>query len=307
MNAGDAFRLELARGRAGRSLSQSARVFAANGIPVFPCVPGGKRPAIARGFHSASTNTERVSQWWRAIPTANIGMPTGAASGLVVIDVDVHNNVNGYAELDRAQQEGLLTGWIAAVRTPSGGLHLYFPASDGSSQRSWQSARAGIDFRGDGGYIILPPSTRMVDGNKSHYATLQTAPVAGSTLDAQQLRNFLGPPRRINVPSSGAATMATADVARLAAWVSRLQEGERNHGLFWAACKLAEQRFSSGEALDALSPAGDTAGLSEREINTTIRSAYRTVHGPPSQRLPANAQATPAHRSRTGADSRNLA
>lgn len=306
MNAGDVFRLALARGCAGDSLSQSARVFAANDIPVFPCAPGGKRPAVARGFHSASTSTERVSQWWSTMPTANIGMPTGAASGLVVVDVDIHDSVNGYAALGRAQQEGLLNGWIAAVRTASGGLHLYFPAGGDSHQNSWQSARAGIDFRGDGGYIILPPSTRIIDGDKRNYSISQVAPGAGSALDARRLRDFLDPPRRSKFPSSGAATMATADVARLVAWVSRLQEGERNHGLFWAACKLAEQRLSAGEAFDALVPAGDTAGLSEREIKTTIRSAYRTVQGPPSQRSLVNARATPAYRSQAGAESRNL-
>lgn len=307
MNAGDAFRLALARGRPGDSLSQSARAFAANGLPVFPCAPGGKRPAIARGFHSASTSAECVSQWWRRIPTANIGMPTGAASGLVVVDVDVHDSVNGYAALDRARQEGLLNGWIAAVRTASGGLHLYFPAIDGSNQRSWQSARAGIDFRGDGGYIILPPSTRVIDGDKRNYTISHVAPGAGSALDARRLRDFLDPPHRRNAPSSRAATMATADVARLVAWVSRLQEGERNHGLFWAACKLAEQRFSTGEALDVLVRAGETAGLSKREVSTTVRSAYRTVHGASSQQSAKSPEATPAHSSRTGADSRSLA
>lgn len=307
MSAGDAFKLALDRGGAGTSLGRSAHAFAANGIPVFPCAPGGKRPAIARGFHSASTSTERVSQWWRTMPTANIGMPTGTASGLVVVDVDVHDNVNGYLALDRAQQEGLLDGWIAAVRTASGGLHLYFPASDGSSQRSWQSARTGIDFRGDGGYIILPPSTRMIDGSKRNYAISQVAPGAGRALDAQQLRDLLDPPRHTNVPSTGTAAMATADVARLVAWVSRLQEGERNHGLFWAACKLAEQRFSTGEALDVLVRAGETAGLSKREVSTTVRSAYRTVHGASSQQSAKSPEATPAHSSRTGADSRSLA
>src|SRR5690606_39002270 len=137
-----------------------------------------------------------------------IGMPTGAASGLVVVDVDVHDSVNGYAALDRAQQEGLLNGWIAAVRTASGGLHLYFPAGGDSNQKSWQSARAGIDFRGDGGYIILPPSTRVIDGDKRNYTISHVAPGAGSALDARRLRDFLDPPHHSKAPSSRAATMA---------------------------------------------------------------------------------------------------
>jgi hypothetical protein len=57
----------------------------------------------------------------------------------------------------------------------------------------------------------------------------------------------------------------------------RDQEGERNHGLFWAACKMAEQMVPNSEALDALSAAAEQAGLSQREAATTVRSAYRAV------------------------------
>src|SRR5690625_5610860 len=70
-----------------------------------------------------------------------------------------------------------------------------------------------------------------------------------------------------------------ADVSRLAKWVSRRQEGERNHGLFWAACKFAENHVAPTAALAVLTAAAGHAGLSEREAVTTIRSAYRAVHG----------------------------
>ena len=53
----------------------------------------------------------------------------------------------------------------AAVRSASGGAHFYFPSDPDRPQRSWQAARAGIDFRGDGGYIMLPPSRNR----KGHY------------------------------------------------------------------------------------------------------------------------------------------
>lgn len=307
MSVADSFVQVLDRMGHEEALGRSALALAASGIPVFPCVSGGKRPAVAGGFHAASAEAGVVRPWWTAMPTANIGMPTGAASGLVVVDVDVHGAVDGYTALERARREGLVNGWVAAVETPSGGLHLYFPARGNTDQRSWQSARAGIDFRGDGGYIILPPSVRTIDGEGRRYKTLKTARGSGHPLDAQRLRDFLDPPRRSAGSRGAASEMASADVIRLASWVSRLQEGERNHGVFWAACKMAEKDVPTGEALDALTAAGASAGLSEREVTTTVRSAFRSVHGPSAQCLPVGAPTAPPHRPQPVTDSRALA
>src|SRR5690606_3530722 len=129
------------------------------------------------------------------MPTANIGMPRGAVAGLVVVDVDVHGTHDGYEALVRGARGGLEDGYVAAVELASGGLHLSFPARGNTDQRSWQSARAGIDFRGDGGYIILPPSVRTIDGEARRYKTLRLAHGSGHPLDAQRLRDFLDPPR----------------------------------------------------------------------------------------------------------------
>ena len=67
------------------------------------------------------------------------------------------------------------------------------------------------------------------------------------------------------------------DGRRLAAWVAGRGEGERNRGLFWAACRLAENGVPAADALDALGAAAQSAGLGDREITTTVRSAYRAI------------------------------
>ena len=67
-------------------------------------------------------------------------------------------------------------------------------------------------------------------------------------------------------------------MSRLAAWVAARGEGERNRGLFWAACRLAENGLPPSDAFDVLTAAAGHAGLAEREIVATVRSAYRTVH-----------------------------
>ena len=64
---------------------------------------------------------------------------------------------------------------------------------------------------------------------------------------------------------------------RLGQWVAALGEGERNRGLFWAACRLAENNTAVGDTLAVLGPAAAHAGLGVREISTTIRSAYRAT------------------------------
>ncbi|WP_416371715.1 primase alpha helix C-terminal domain-containing protein [Leucobacter sp. UCD-THU] len=163
----------------------------------------------------------------------------------------------------------------------------------GGEQRSWQSAGSGIDFRGDGGYIIVPPSARMVGNRLEHYSVENVNLGATCSLDAGQLRGFLDPKQ--DQPRRPLTADRPLDVERLAAWVSRLQEGERNQGLFWAACKMAENDISPNTALDALAVSGGNAGLTEREVTTTVRSAYRTVHGAPA-RQPSDTALSPSDR-----------
>jgi len=270
-----AFAAALSRMTESWPLSAAAPEFAAAAVPVFPCLPGGKRPSAEHGLLDATTDPGQVEAWWKQTPTANIGLPTGAASGVVVVDIDVHGPVDGYEAFARADWAGLVDGWEFLVRSPSGGMHAYFPAIPEAEQRSWQAARAGIDFRGDGGYIIAPPSRQFIKSNEIRYLvnTINTGPA--TSLDADRLRDFLDPRPPGRPPSRGVAR--EADVSRLAAWVATRGEGERNRGLFWAACRLAESGVPASDGLDVLSAAASEAGLGEREIATTVRSAYRTA------------------------------
>ena len=261
------------------NLGVAARSLAGAGVPVFPCVVEGKRPLTRRGFLDASSDPEQVAAWWSRTPNANIGIPTGAASGVVVVDVDVHGPHDGRAAYQRATDAGLVDGAGLLARTPTGGTHVYFPATPGKEQRSWQAADVGVDFRGDGGYIIAPPSRRIIDGNVRLYEVADIAAHSVGTVDAARLRDFLDP--HPVAPSRAEGTSVAVDGKRLAAWVAGRGEGERNRGLFWAACRLAENGVSPGDALDALGAAAQSAGLGDREITTTVRSAYRATQPAP--------------------------
>ncbi|WP_240801707.1 bifunctional DNA primase/polymerase [Streptomyces sp. A1136] len=149
------------------------------------------------GFHAATTDLRTVREWWQTEPDFGIGVACGAA-GLVVIDVDAHSAplpdrqrlLPGIAIDDRVDLTGLRSGFdtlalLAAhrsrpnpcedastlrVRTPSGGMHIWYRApkdgprfrcSSGSSSRvalAWQ-----VDVRAIGGYIVAP-STRTSAG-----------------------------------------------------------------------------------------------------------------------------------------------
>ncbi|MBN6750030.1 bifunctional DNA primase/polymerase [Micrococcus luteus] len=268
-------------------LAAAARTLAAAGVPVFPCEPDGKRPLTRRGFLDATSNPRQVAAWWSRTPDANIGLPTGAPSGVVVVDVDVHGPADGRAAWRRASEAGLVGGAGLLVRTPTGGAHAYFPATAGTEQRSWQAAGAGVDFRGDGGYIIAPPSRRTIDGTMLRYEIADIATHAVGPVDAARLRDFLDP-RPAPPPRNDRGAVAV-DAERLASWVAGRGEGERNRGLFWAACRLAENGTPPADALGVLGPAAAQAGLSEREIAATVRSAYRATQPAPEASHSANA------------------
>ncbi|HXH78397.1 bifunctional DNA primase/polymerase [Nocardioides sp.] len=270
------------------TLAAAALRYANLGIPVFPCVPGAKQPLTPNGFHDAATDPKAVQQWWHRTPEANIGLPTGAATGVLVVDVDVHEAGSGYGAFEQARTRGLAESWAWLVRTPSGGLHAYYPPTS-DKQPCWQSPRSHIDFRGDGGYVIAPPSRIEIGGAPTAYEVIAVANHAPTPLDAARLRRFLDPPRRMPQPHGPATEIGTSP-ARLAAWVARLPEGNRNGGLFWAACEAAKGRHPIEVAMATIGTGAKQAGLPESEIESTICSAYRIASRTPAVSRPGSAR-----------------
>lgn len=259
----------------------AAARLAAQGLPVLPLAVGGKRPLTRHGLTDASTDPAVVAAWWRRWPWANVGMTTGGA-GFDVVDIDRRGQVSGFGAAGSARTAGVLHDPLLVVATPSQGVHLYYPAVPGRPQRSWSRPRAKVDFRGTGGYVLVPPST-IGDGRYRIIAT-SGRPVP---VDATRLRDHLTPPpsrqapRRVG-PANGRAGGAAE---RLADWLRGSQEGNRNNALFWAACRCAEARVDPGEAERVLGGAAGDAGLDPREIAATIRSAYRSARpSPPAPR-----------------------
>jgi len=126
--------------------------YAEQGFPVFPCKPKDKAPLTKHGYKDATTDADIICHWWKRSPNALIAMPTGPVSGIAVLDLDNKNGKDGFAAVpDWEQRTPVIT------RTRSGGAHLYFQAA-GAPRCSESEIAPGVDTRGEGGYVIVPPS-----------------------------------------------------------------------------------------------------------------------------------------------------
>ena len=141
----------------GPTLLGAALAYARRGVPVFPCEPGGKRPLTYNGFWDATTQERRIKAWWGRWPQANVGVPTGRRSGLLVLDVDPRDG--GPESLARLEQDNGPLPETARARTGGGGTHVFFRYPAGETVRNSAGALgAGLDVRGEGGYVVVPPS-----------------------------------------------------------------------------------------------------------------------------------------------------
>ena len=152
---------------------RAAPEYAQHGWAVFPCYSigdggqcscgdpdcgsPGKHPRTKRGHLEATTDEDVIRGWWDAWPDANIGMATGSASGIDVLDVDPrHNGDNTLAELET--EHGRLPDTIEQL-TGGGGRHIVFAHQAGL--RCKAPLAPGLDVRGDGGYVVLTPSNHV--------------------------------------------------------------------------------------------------------------------------------------------------
>lgn len=136
---------------------EAALAYAAHGWPVFPVAPRAKRPLTEHGKDDASADRERVVKWWKRWPDAGVAIATGQVSGLAVVDVDPRNGGDDGIE-DLEAKHGRLPD-SPVVLTGAGGTHSYFGHPGGEVPcRSNLGGFRGVDLKGDGGYVVAPPS-----------------------------------------------------------------------------------------------------------------------------------------------------
>jgi hypothetical protein len=231
--------------------------YAQRGWPVFPCHAGGKAPLTVHGFKDATTDAEVIHRWWGRWPAANVAIATGKP-GPDVLDVDQREDGSGFAALNELNRAGLTAGVHMIMHTPSGGLHAYFT---GTGQRCGSLPRLHLDFKAAGGYVIAPPSA-LADGRAWRLAQFRDGSEA---VDWAACKALLDP------PSLTPRWPGRVALDGLATWVERQPEGNRNAGLFWAACRAVE----GGQDPWPLAVAAVQAGLARAEAFRTVTSAVR--------------------------------
>ena len=130
---------------------ESAIYYASQGWQVFPLQPRKKEPMTHNGFYSGTIDVQQIQQWWTQSPTANIGIRTGAESGVTVIDIDGKEGRASYTEV----QDIFPQTPTRVIKTPNG-WHLYFQYNP-----QWKTKVKildKVDIRNDGGYVVAPPS-----------------------------------------------------------------------------------------------------------------------------------------------------
>jgi len=247
-----------------------ALAYAERGWPVFPCLPGRKAPATARGYLDATTDPVRIRAWFARRPGLNLAVATGAP-GPDILDIDKHGEAgDGFPALSRLNNACLLDSSTGTVRTPSGGLHLYFT---GSTQRSGHLPARHIDFLSKGAYALAPPS--QIDGVPYQHATGLAK--SGPALDWPAVVRLLEPTREHPRPAPHPAP--DQRIESLARWLADQPEGNRNNGLFWAANRALEADPAAD--LSPLAAAARQARLDDPEITKTLNSARRTTTAAP--------------------------
>ena len=122
------------------------------GLSVIPCRLDKKAYFSWKEFQQRRATPDEISSWWQTWPDAMVGIVTGQISDLLVVDCDTQQGFDAIQQLLPDSLE------IPIALTPRGGWHLYFRYPEGGNLTVGAGVMPGVDFRGQGGYVIVPPS-----------------------------------------------------------------------------------------------------------------------------------------------------
>jgi hypothetical protein len=205
------------------TFGQAALECGRSGWPVFPCEARGKKPLTPHGLKDATTDEEKIRAWWTQWPDANIGHRTGQQ---VVLDVD---GPEGESALTELQAKHSLLPETLSARTGKG-RHLYFAANGTRVRNSAGKLGPHLDIRGEGGYVIVPPSIHE-SGNRYEWVNKAKAAILPTWVAAL-----------VAEPASPQARATSAD--------AKIPEGQRNEHLASLAGSM-RRRGMSQAAIEA--------------------------------------------------------
>jgi hypothetical protein len=228
------------------ALIDAVREMTALGLAVHPLRTGRKEPALRDWPARATACPEEAVRLFRAHPGCNLGIATGARSGVFVLDIDRKSGVDGLTTLVGLEERcgHLPATWL--TETQSGGLHQWFALPLDRRIGNRVSFAPGLDIRGEGGFVVAPPS--VVGDRPYRWAS---PPSRAALSEAPQwLLDLAAPPpppksQRPSTAFSGASTghlvgYVASAVEREAHAVAHAPRGLRNPRLFLAAARLGE-------------------------------------------------------------------
>lgn len=256
-------------------LAEAALYYALDGYKVLPLEPRGKRPLfrLANGVKHATTDPETVAEWWRLEPEANIGLVV--PDGHAVIDVDTRNTTGTPAQLYRKlrQRLGTLPATMTAL-TGSGNsaAHLWFRLPVEAEDTVGAIDRA-IEVKHAGQYLVAPPSIHR-SGNRYQWTAYQVPALLPQQALAEITRRY---PEAAPIPRPRPRRYP----AGLITWAAEAAVGERDQRLFNVACRLLEDGHPAAVIADLAEAVSKrnrgSIGLPDRQINSTINSAYKRI------------------------------
>lgn len=229
------------------------------------CNSPAKHPRTSDGFKSATKDSEKINQWWTQHPCANIGVATGATSGFFALDIDPKNGGDeSFRKL--IAEHGELPTTVLSL-TGGDGQHYLFQYPPDTKIPNKTNLRQGIDIRGDGGYIVVPPSNH-ISGGTYRWAENKSPNDIALVQAPQWLLNLI-----TQRDSTKANNFSSSDV---------IAEGGRNSSLTSIAGNLRRKGLSEEETLTLLLEKNNSLckpPLSEAEVKAIVQSISKYANG----------------------------
>ncbi len=231
-----------------------------NGASVINCSCGkdgcrGKHPRTIRGVVDASVNYEQLKEWWTKWPNASIGGATGKVSGFSVVDLDGQEGLMSGKALRLSSTVSALTG---------NGKQLFFADTEGKLGNSVRKLSAGVDTRGTGGYVILPPSLHP-SGKRYQWE--------GQPLSRRALSSMPDRLADMGIPT------ITYTQRKPDGWIAEALKGMKNGNIdttLTSICgRLRRDGYSPNDAILFLQHSAEMAGATPGHVEDKVRHIWK--------------------------------
>lgn len=252
-----------------RNLKAALTYASKYGWSVFPVRAESKKPLTPHGCKDAKRDPGAIKNWWRKWPDASVGVATGSISSLIVIDEDIDDEkgVDGFLSMAEWERENNVhLPDTARAITGRGGAHRYYHYN-GKDIENRIGIIDGVDVRGEGGYVVAPPS---IHPNGTEYAW-EDDPADTPIAEVDDVvKKFL---------SIGKSKREDGERFQLP---QIIDSGTRNSTLHSFACSLQAQGLSDSAILAAVKAENEARcvpPVDDEELTQLVNSALRYAKG----------------------------